>query len=126
MISAMYQEKTAQVSEVVQNYFEGIYHGNVEQLRGSFAETAYIYGDVKGQEYAKSIEDYLAGVAGRKSPKELGENFEMEITGISFIGNNAMVNAHLPMLGYNYYDYLLLSVVNDEWKIVGKIFSHVE
>lgn len=122
----MYQEKTVQVSEVVQNYFEGIYHGSVEQLKSVFADTTHIYGDIKGQEYARSLEEYLAGVASRKSPKELEENFEMEITGISFIGNNALVNAHLPMLGYNYHDYLLLSVVNDEWKIVGKIFSHVE
>ena len=122
----MYKEKAEQVSKVVKHYFEGIYEGDIAKLKSSFASTTHIYGDIKGQEYARSLEEYMAGVAGRKSPKERGENFEMEITGISFIGNNALVNAHLPMLGYNYYDYLILSVVNHEWKIEGKVFSHVE
>ena len=125
-MSTMFNSKVRQVNEVVKNYFEGIFHGNVEQLKSSFATTAYIYGDINGAEYAKSLDEYLGGVAARKSPSELGETFEMQLEGINFIGNNAMVRAHLPMLGYNYYDYLILSIVNNEWKIVGKIFSHVE
>jgi len=120
----MFIDKVKQVNEVVKNYFEGIYHGNVAQLKSSFADTAYIYGDIKGVEYARSLEEYLNGVASRQSPSALGESFEMVIEGVNFIGMNALVKVHLPMLGYNYYDFL--SIVEGKWKIVGKIFSHVE
>lgn len=34
--------------------------------------------------------------------------------------------AHLKMLGFNYYDFLSLGHVNGDWKIVNKVFAHVE
>ena len=122
----MYQEHIKAISKVIRDYFDGIYDGNVDKLQGSFTPDAYIYGDIKGEEYAKTLEEYLAGVKARKSPAELNEKFGMEITGIEVIGNVAMAKAHLKMLGFNYYDFLSLSIVNGDWKIVNKVFSHVE
>ena len=110
---------------MVRSYFDGIYNGNVDLLRSSFKENAYIYGDVGGKPYAKSLEEYLGGVISRKSPRELGEPNQMEILGIEILGQVALAKVHLPMLGFNYYDYLSLCVIEGEWKIVNKVFSHV-
>ena len=122
----MYKDKTAQISNVVSRYFEGIYTGNVDQLTSSFHSNAFLYGDVKGKPYLKSLEDYLDSVQHRKSPAELGEENHMKIISLEILGDVAIAKLHVPMLGYNYYDFLSLAVVKGEWKIVNKIFSHVE
>jgi hypothetical protein len=31
----------------------------------------------------------------------------------------------LPMLGYNYYDFLSLSKISGRWQIVNKLFTNV-
>ena len=122
----MYEEHIKAITKVIRDYFYGIYNGDVEKLQQSFTPEARLYGDVKGEEYARTLEEYLTGVRSRKSPSELNEKFGMEIISIEVVGNTAMAKAHLKMLDFNYYDFLSLCVVNKDWKIVNKLFSHVE
>lgn len=122
----MYEEKASQIRTTIKNYFEGIYNGDVPKLKNTFIKTAYLYGDIKGAEYMKSLNEYCEGVKNRKSPKEMGEVFRMNILSIEVIGNIAIAKLHVPMLDFNYYDYLSLCLINNEWKIVNKIFTHVE
>lgn len=122
----MYINKAEQVTKVIKNYFDGIYYGDIEKLRSSFRDDVYLYGDVRGDEYLKSLDEYLEGVKNRKSPSELNEKNQMEILSIEIIGNVAIAKLHVPMLGFNYYDFLSLSLVQGEWKIVNKLFTHVE
>lgn len=122
----MYKDKATAVAAIVNDYFDGIFYGNVDKLRNSFTSSAHIYGDIRGEEYSKSLDEYLKGVAARKSPNELEEENQMELLGIEIIGNVALVQAHSPMLGFNYYDFLSLSLVQGQWKIVNKVFTHVE
>lgn len=121
-----YIEKISDIENVIASYFEGLFYGDIQKLERSFATEAYLYGDIKGEAYVKNLNDYLEGVAGRKSPHELGEDFRMEILSVEVTGRVAVARLHVPMLGYNYYDYLALSKINDEWKIVNKLFVHVE
>ncbi|WP_103070602.1 nuclear transport factor 2 family protein [Aquimarina sediminis] len=121
----MYKEDIEEIQNLITNYFEGIFLGQVDKLGSCFHENVYIYGDIKGVGYIKSIKDYLEGVGNRKSPNDLKEYFKMKIIGIDIMGKIAMTKLHVPMLGYNYYDYLSLTKINDDWKIVNKIFTHV-
>lgn len=122
----MYTEKSASIIKVIQGYFDGIFYGDVEKLKENFSNNAHLYGDVKGIEYLKPLDEYLEGVRNRKSPNDLGEKFNMKIIGLEILGNVAIVKLHVPMLGFNYYDLLSLSLVEGEWKIVNKLFTHVE
>ena len=122
----MYLEHIKSILALINDYFDGVYVGDVAKLRGSFTQNAHLYGDINGAEYSKSLDEYLQGVANRQSPAELNEKFEMEVIGIEVIGNVASAKVHLPMLGYNYYDFLSLSKVAGKWKIVSKVFAHVE
>jgi len=122
----MYTDKSEKISAVISNYFEGLYTGNVERLKASFHPTVFLFGDINGKEYLKSLEDYLEGVQTRKSPNELGEENKMKVISLEILGDVAMAKLHVPMLGYNYYDYLSLAVIEGKWKIVNKIFTHVE
>ncbi|GAA3591799.1 nuclear transport factor 2 family protein [Flavivirga amylovorans] len=122
----MYKENVKEIENLITNYFEGIFYGDVTKLESCFHENTYLYGDIKGVDYLKSIREYLEGVKNRQSPKDLNETFNMKIINIDIMGKIATAKLHVPMLGYNYYDYLSLTKIKNEWKIVSKIFTHVE
>jgi len=122
----MLNKQLDNIQAVVQNYFEGIYNGDAAQLNEVFYSGTLLFGDIKGVPYFKTVTDYIDGVKSRKSPKELGEEFKMEILSIEKLGDNAIVKAQLLMLGYNYFDFLSLAKINEDWKIVNKLFTHVE
>ncbi|TMU55178.1 nuclear transport factor 2 family protein [Flagellimonas algicola] len=122
----MFGNSIKEIETVVSDYFNGIYQGDVELLRSVFSKNAMLYGDIKGQPYEKELDAYLETVKQRKSPKDLKEDFKMEIVGVELMGRLAVVKAHLPMLGYNYYDFLSLYYTDGKWSIVNKLFAHVE
>ncbi|KAA1247649.1 nuclear transport factor 2 family protein [Aquimarina sp. RZ0] len=122
----MYKESIKEIEKIITNYFEGIFHGDVAKLKICFHKNVVIYGDIKGVEYLKSVKEYLEGVKNRQSPKDANETFRMKIIGIDIMGNIASAKLHVPMLGYNYYDYLSLAKINTDWKIVNKLFTHEE
>lgn len=122
----MYIDNVKEIENLINNYFEGIFYGDTLKLETCFSDNAYIYGDLNTNEYSKSAHDYIENVKVRKSPNDLGENLKMSILGIEILGKSAMAKLHVPMLGYNYYDYLSLFKINNKWKIVNKIFTHVD
>ena len=121
----MYKTNSKKIDQVITNYFEGIFYGDTDKLETCFVDKAIIYGDINGVPYKKNKKEYIDGVKNRQSPNELDEVFKMKTIGIEILGNVAMVKVHLPMLGYNYYDYLSLIKIDNDWKIVNKIFSNV-
>ena len=121
----MYKENIKEIESLITNYFEGIFYGDTNKLETCFENNVTIYGDIKGVAYLKTIKEYIKGVKNRQSSNDLNETFKMEIIRIDIIGQIAMVKLHVPMLGYNYYDYLSLNKIDNTWKIVNKIFTHV-
>lgn len=121
-----YSVASQEIISVIENYFQGIYRGNTTLLRSVFHRDSLLFGDVKGSPYQKGIDEYLTTVANRKSPAELNEPFQMKILSIEVLGTVALAKVHVPMLGYNYYDYLSLLQVDQQWRIVAKLFAHVD
>ena len=120
-----YIDNAKAVSAVLSNYFKGVFNGDVELLKSTFHPQALVAGDVNGQPYFKSLDQYLDGVKNRKSPFELNEKFKMEILGIEIINSIAIAKAHLPMFEFNYHDLLSLNKINGEWVIVNKLLTNV-
>lgn len=121
----MYQDNIKEIENLINKYFEGIFYGNTSSLETCFCVNANIYGDINSREYSKNVNDYITTVKNRKSPNDLGEIFKMSIIGIDVLGKIAMAKLYVPMLGFNYYDYLSLFKINGEWKIVNKLFTNV-
>lgn len=122
----MFKESIKEIEYLITNYFEGLFFGDISKLESCFHKNVFIYGDIKGMDYLKSKNKYLEGVKNRKSPNDLKETFSMKIIGIEIMERIAMVKVHVPMLGYNYYDYLSLYNLEGKWMIVNKIFTHIE
>lgn len=122
----MYNKQSEKIQRTIQNYFDGIYNGDVVQLKEVFHTQALLFGDIKGIPYFKNVTEYIDGVKNRKSPADMGEDLKMKIIGIEILGNVAIAKLHVPMLGYNYYDFLSLTLEDGTWKIINKVFTHVE
>ena len=120
-----YNENTTAISAVLSDYFKGVFKGDVTLLEHIFHPQALVSGDINGQEYFKTLEQYLNGVKNRKSPHALGETFRMEIFSIEIINSIAVAKVHLPMFEFNYYDLLSLSKVGGQWVIVNKLLTNV-
>ena len=120
-----YSENAAAVGAVLAKYFKGVYHGDTILLRAIFHSAALVSGDVNGELYFKTIEQYLTGVENRESPFDLHEPFRMEILSIEIINTIAVAKVHVPIFAYHYYDLLSLTRIKGEWLIVNKLMTNV-
>jgi len=106
-------------------YFKGIYEGNISLLKQIFHPETYLYGDVKGQPYSKTLAAYLDGVASRQSPEDSGKPFKGTIISIDVINSIAIAKAEVQMYEFIYVDLLSFHLINDKWFIVNKMLSDV-
>lgn len=120
-----YTENATAISAVLSKYFEGVFNGDVALLRSIFHPQTLVSGDIDGQLYFKTLDQYLEGVKNRKSPQYLDETFRMEILSIEIINSIAVAKVHLPMFEFNYYDLLSLSKIDGQWVIVNKLLTNV-
>lgn len=106
-------------------YFTGIYEGDLDKLGKVLNPGTLLFGDVKGQPYAKTLEVYLDGVKNRVSPKDLGAPFKGTIVSIEVINSIAMAKVHVKMYDFNYEEFLSFHKIDGRWVIVNKMMSDV-
>ena len=114
------------IAALLHSYFDGLFRGDVNQLRSIFHPQALLFGEVRGRAYQNSLEGWLDAVGKRQSPHELGEEFQMEMLGMEVFNQVAYVKARCPMLGFTYCDYLALLNDGERWLITNKLFTHDE
>lgn len=113
----------AQVLE--DHYFKGIYVGDTSSLANVCHPGTLLFGDIKGQPYAKTLGQYLEGVASRQSPKDSGKPFEGTIVSIDVINSIAVAKVHVKMYDFNFDEFLSFHKINDSWLIVNKMITDV-
>jgi hypothetical protein len=118
-------DKTAITRALENDYFKGIYEGNVDLLGNIFNKGTLLFGDVKGQPYAKTLEQYLDGVAHRQSPKDSGKPFKGEIISIDVVNSIAVAKVHVKMYEFNYDEFLSFHRIEGKWLIVNKMISDI-
>ena len=114
------------ISQALEDYyFKGIYEGNVNILSSIFNPGTLLFGDVKGQPYTKTLDQYLDGVKNRQSPKDSGKPFKGEILNIKVINSIAIAEVRMKMYEFDYYDLLSFHKIDGKWLIVNKMLSDV-
>ena len=106
-------------------YYKGIYEGNVNLLKNIYYPGTLLFGDVKGQPYAKTLEQYLDGVAHRQSPKDSGKPFEGKTISVAVINSIATVKAHVKMYDFEYDEFLSFHKFDNRWLIVNKMITDI-
>ena len=120
------QQDSAAIAQTIENiYFKGIYEGDIEVLRPIYHPGTLLFGDVKGQPYAKNLEQYLDGVKNRQSVKDSGKPFKGEIVDIRLINTIAVAELKVKMYDFNYHEFLSFHKIDGKWLIVNKMISDV-
>lgn len=107
-------------------YFKGIYEGDVHMLEKIYHPGTLLFGDVKGQPYAKTLAEYLDGVAHRQSPKDSGKPFKGDIISIDVVNSIAFAKVRVKMYEFNYTDLLSFHKIDGKWLIVNKMISDIK
>lgn len=115
------------IAQVLEDYyFRGIYNGDVGVLNQIYHPGTLLFGDVKSQPYAKTLAQYLDGVAHRQSPKDSGKPFKGEILSINVIQSIAIAEVKVKMYEFNYHEFLSFHKMDTKWLIVNKMISDIK
>lgn len=118
------QQDKAAITELLEKfYFKGIFEGNLNLLQQIYHPGTLLFGDVKGLPYAKTLAQYLDGVAHRQSPKDSGKPFEHTIISIKVVNSIAIAELRVKMYDFNYHEYLSFHKIDSKWLIVNKMIS---
>jgi len=119
-------QDSAAISQALEDYyFKGIYEGDINTLGNIFHPGTLLFGDVKGQPYAKTLEQYLGGVAHRQSPKDSGKPFKGKIISVDVINSIAVAKVQVKMYEFNYDEFLSFHKIGNRWLIVNKMITDI-
>jgi len=118
------QQDSLAISQVLEgSYFKGIYEGDVALLSTVYHPGTLLFGDVKGQPYAKNLPQYLDGVRNRQSPKDSGKPFKGEILSIKVVNSIAIAEVKVTMYDFVYHEFLSFHKIDGRWFLVNKMIS---
>jgi quinol monooxygenase YgiN len=120
------KESIGVISELLEGrYFKGIYEGDTTILSTVYHPGTLLFGDVKGQPYAKTLGQYLDGVAHRQSPKDSGKPFKGEILNIRVVNSIAVAEIKVTMYDFVYQEFLSFHRIDGSWLLVNKMISDI-
>ena len=115
-------KEDAQIIEaLLQDYFDGLYEGDVAKLRNVFHDDAWL----KGNHYRKSRDEWLAAVAARPIPKDQGMAYGFKVMSLDIVDDQAMAKVDVPLLAAHFIDFLGLLKEDGTWKIVNKMYTTI-
>jgi quinol monooxygenase YgiN len=120
------EKDSSAISNALENfYFKGIYEGDTTLLSTVYHPGTLLFGDVKGQPYAKTLEQYLDGVQNRQSPKDSGKPFKGEILNIRVVNSIAVAEIKVTMYDFVYQEFLSFHRIDGRWLLVSKMISDI-
>jgi hypothetical protein len=119
------KEKTddfANVTAIVQQYFDGLYHGDITKLSAIFHSDVWL----KAPGNRRSVKQWLSEVENRPTPKEQERPYMFKLLSLDIVQDQAMVKIHCPLFDFNYIDFLGLLKENGQWLIVNKMYTDIK
>ncbi len=115
----------AAVTEVLQLYFMGLYHSDVNLL-GQALHPRAIYATATGGELTyRTMDEYLPIVAARPSPHSRGESRRDAVESIEFAGAaHAFARVRCSIGKKDFTDLLTLVFDDQRWQILSKVFHY--
>lgn len=117
----------AAVTDVLETYFDGLYHADTDRLAIAFHPKAiYATADETPLLY-RTMDDYFPVVAKRVSPASRDEPRRDVIDSIEFAGKNtAFARVRCSIGNKDFVDFLTLVRTDGAWRIIAKIFQITE
>lgn len=118
------QKVYAEIAIALQPYFDGLYNGDVEEMKRVFHPSCRLTSAADGNISELDMATYYARVGDRPSPRSLNQPRPDAILAILASGEGAATamlrTARAPRL---YTDFLHLLVIDGRWQIVAKTYS---
>ena len=116
-----------EIQALMQRYSYGLYQSDSAVLRNVFhPELAYVIATPGNHEFM-GFEAYMARIDERTPPASRNDPRDDVIERITLKGGQiGVVEARMTMLGRNYQDLLTVIHTDDGWKVLTKVFTHVE
>jgi hypothetical protein len=110
------------IEAVVQDYFTGMYEGDIERLRRIFHPRCWLFGENRSGSHEFHLSGFLDQIASEPIPKAEGEPFDMRLVSVERTGSVAVAKVEVRYQSRRYTDYLTLHKAAVGWRIVGKLF----
>ncbi len=116
---------TATVEGILQEYFDGLYHGDIDQLSRVFHPQA-IYASATGGELVhRTMDEYFRIVDARPSPASNLETRHDRVVSIELVGPvTAVARVECSIGPKRFDDVLTLVRIDDRWQIIAKVFHY--
>lgn len=123
----MDQSDRIEINALMSRYFDGLYHSDSDVLRTVFhPELAYVNATIGNHEFM-GLDAYMKRIDARTPPASRGDAREEVIEEVTLKGGEiGVVEARMTMFGRNYSDLLTIIRSEDGWRVLTKVFTHVE
>lgn len=110
------------IKATVTNYFEGVTTGDAAKLNKAFHESAILrtFNAATGKIQDIPVKTFIS-----KTPAG-GVKASTKLISYSYAGVSGLAAVEMQFDEFKYIDLLTLLQVNDEWKIVARVFSRVD
>lgn len=116
----------AGIQKLMDDYFEVMYHQDMELFDKVFHKDCCLYSAQGGEISLRPYAVYREAVASRQSPASLGNPRKDEILDFDQISDTlAWVKPQLQMFGGIMQDYLNLVYIDGQWWILAKMWEKV-
>lgn len=121
------QEERTQIEDLMRRYFDGLYQADSGALRCVFhPQLTYVNATVGNHEFM-GFEDYMARIDSRTPPAARGDARDDVIERITVKADQiGLVEARMTLSGRDYQDLLTVIRTDAGWKVLTKVFTHVE
>ncbi|MGB0672005.1 MAG: nuclear transport factor 2 family protein [Rhodospirillales bacterium] len=114
----------AEITELMQTYFDGLFFSDADKLRAAFHASAHLLGVDKGALVDEPAEAWFERVAGRESPSAKGFVQDDAILSLDFNGpDSALAKVKVTVFGVVYVDYLALLRFSEGWRVINKSYA---
>ena len=116
---------TATIESALQEYFDGLYHGDTDRLSRVFPPAGDLRLGDRGRAVHRTMEEYFPIVDGRPSPASHRETRRDRVVFIDEVGPVTAVARVECSIGPKHFDDVLTLVrIDDRWQIIAKVFHY--
>ena len=116
---------TATIEGAVQQYLDGLYHGDTDRLSEVFHPQAIYASATDGKLVRLTMEEYFPVVDARPSPASLWEVRRDRVVSIESVGPvTAVARVECSIGPKRFDDVLTLVHLDDRWQIIAKVFHY--
>jgi len=113
------------VTNVISNYFDGLYNSDTSILADVFHPLAQYVCATDGHILHYNMKEYFPIVDNRPSPASLNERRNDRILSIEFAGSVTALARVECSIGEKFFtDFLSLICVDGKWQIISKVFNY--